>query len=292
MNKAIDGDFVAVDGSLEAAGAMVWWELSGPVLLEDMKEALEAEGWDETATPEPASLALALGRAAGAALASKRQLLRPLSKRGSWEIVQESVVSEDDDYVGDVVEGCQYKSVLKGWVEDGAIVLRGDPEMAAKVRALVPNYQATIEVTDFSSWLLDQAAACHAVALRSRGGFYFIPKERLDRWQAVKRVTRACSGHSLREISAMRTEEAVEAIMSAVTREVVASFSEMEEWMKKDNFSNRGANVVEANLEKAREKVELYSKLLGAGMESVMARHHQVVGALTAVRLALKEEKP
>lgn len=284
------------DAMRDSAGLMVWWELSGNVALEDLYEALEQSGFPESARPVPPSMEIALSRAVASALTSKRQLLRPLSRRGSWEVVLEQVASiELAD--GSKTERCSYSSRLRGSVErsgrgDGSPVpLLDGPDEDLKRQTLekLPYYQKVLTPDDFSSWLLTRANALAAVTLRVRGGFYFVPRDRVEGWKRVVDVVRACSDHRMNEIPAMRTDEAIEAIITSVRAEALRSVEALEEYLKQDEVSTRGLNSAERQAAATREKLGHYCGLLGRSVPDLEARIEKLSGAIQASRIIAKE---
>lgn len=325
------------DAMKDAAGLLVWWELTGLVDLDDLREALDEQFGAGRAMippdelelgkrmqPEAPSKEVALARAAASVLTSKRQLLRPLSRRGAWEIVLEKVelVSEDaatearlakmmassnfddDDFVTPEEraaqaigkrERCTYTSQLSGWVEraDGQrhIVIHGDEALKKLVLGKLGMYERVLTPTDFSSWLLSCANRLHAVGLRDRGGFYFIPKDRVEIWKRLVAVVQACSKHVCREIPAMRTEEAVEAILAAVTSETCAEMDRLERYLAKgDAMSTKGLNAEERAAERVRQKLVHYCEVLGKRIPDLETRLEQLTGAITAAKVVAKGE--
>lgn len=279
----------------DAAGLMVWWELTGMVDMDDLREALTQAGLDpEEYMPQAPSLDVALARAAAAALTSKRQLLRPLSRRGAWEVVLEKVEIVEAGASNAGTERCTYTSQITGWVEKAGetrhVVVQGDPTMRDQVLAKVKFYENVLTPTDFSSWLLSRANKMHAIGLRDRGGFYFIPRDRVDEWKKLVEVVRACSQHHCREIPAMKTDEAVDAILSSVSAEARAELDRIETWLQNPEHSTRGLNSEERTALKLREKLDHYCQILGRQVPDLEARLERLTGTIQAARLVKKGE--
>ncbi len=275
----------------DMCGLLVFWELTGMVDLDDLREALASNGFDaDTYAPQAPTLDVALARAAAGALTSKRQLLRPLSRRGAWEVVLEKVVAED----ADDRERCTYTSQLTGWVEKTgdtrAAVVHGDADLRDAVLIKVKFYENVLTPSDFSSWLLGQANKMHAIGLRDRGGFYFIPRDRVDEWKRLVNVVRQCSQHQCREIPAMKTDEAVEAILASVSAEATASMANTESWLAGDKASIRGLDAEDRHALRIREKLDHYCKILGRSMPDLEARLERLTGAIQAARILKKAD--
>lgn len=286
------GIMAVPDAMKDSAGVIVWWELSGVVDLDDMREAIDqADGGMnaaqlETWMPEEPSLVIALGRAASAALPSKRHLLRPLNQRGSWEITLEHVDLEEDQVDQTRAERLRHQRLLSGRVEDGKPVLEGpDEDLKAAVLGKVGFYKRVLTTTDFSNWLLVRAGDLHAIGLRSRGGFYFVPKDKVEEWRRIVAIVRACSGHAVYEMPAMKTKEAVAAILASLRNEATKQFNVVETYLAAGDSSTRGLNSATRTADELRAKLAHYSELLGAQLGDLDQRLIALTGAIQAARI-------
>jgi hypothetical protein len=277
-------DIVAVEGS-EAAGAIVYWQLSGSVDLQDLTDALGTLTVIG-APPSAPSMEVVLQRAAQQAVSSKRQMVRPLDKRGSYAFVEESV---------DGQSALKYNQRLTMRVEKAgldqppyAVVLAHDPEadepLQAQVYANVNVFKGLLTASDVSSWLLHVMEQVHGVGLRDRGGIYFIPNDCLALWRPLIAALRTVSDHKVFEIPAMRTEEAVEAILTAVRRDAEAALAEMEAYLAGET-STKGLNAIDRRLEEVRVKAAHYAQLLGVQLPDLQAKIVTLTGAAQAARI-------
>ena len=276
----------------ETAGAITWWELGGNSIMEDLEDALDAEGLtDDWIKPSAPSLTVALSRAASSALSSKRHLLRPLSKRGHWEIVYEMVFRTPTG-----TETLRYRTIVQGHVakENGVETPRirivdvdAGPDLKTAILSKLPLYQSTLCVSDISSWLLGIASSSlvSTVSLRQRGGFYFIPKDQLDFWNRVSRALQAASAHRVYGIPAMQTEEAVEAILSSLQREADTAMAEIEDYLAAD-VSTRGLNSSIRKLSEVKAKVVRYSGLLNVQQPALLDQAEQLTGLVQAALIS------
>lgn len=276
-----------------AAGALVYWSLSGAVELLDLEECLAAEGLDGAFVPAPPSKDVALYRAAQDQVRTKRDLVRPLgAKRQGYVFVSETPVEGSDkhlEYVERVV--C---TVVRP--KDGAAAVQvravtpGDQPLADAILANAHAAEGILLANDISSWLLWVLRKhVQAVSLRERGGFYFVPRDRLETWQQVARVVRACSAHQLYEIPAMRTEEAVEAILTAVRNEAADCMREMEGYLEGE-VSTRGLNSWERRLAELQSKLKHYSELLGVALPDLDGKAENLRGQLQAARIIVASQ--
>lgn len=293
-------DLVAVEQEMaESAGILVYWSLCGSVDREDLRWALSDEGIEEWLPPEP-SLETSAHRAAqtcaGSGKGDRRMLVRPLRRRGAWDIVEETVEKHDDGK-----DKLKHQSLVRVEVEqtDHGKQLKTEPvifspgvsDLAERIRKLTPALQSMLSGTDISTWLLsilDRRVS--AVGLRQRGGIYFVPRDQVDAWHRVVRALRSISGHQLFEIPAMRSDEAVEAVLAAVRREAQEKLQQMEDYLCSDKVSTRGINSWTRALEKVQEKTARYAALLGAELPDLEQKEEHCAGLLVAAQLK-KEEK-
>ena len=289
-------DVVAVPEDLrEAAGLIVYWTLSGLVDLQDLAERWKADGMPEDVLPQPPSLEEVLRRAAQAAVPdSRRMFIRPLKARGAWEMVSELV-----EVNGGGKERLKHTAEITGAVRrdkgcDPVVLLEdvraGSPVEAhpllAVIRANVVAYTGTLTVSDISGWLVGCAGQlCAGVPLRDRGGLYFIPRDRIGVWRKVAAAVTAAGPHRCYEIPAMKTAEAVEAILVSVRKETEAAMGEIEAYLAKGEVSTKGKNAYTRAAEEMGQKVEHYAALLGVSLNDMLERLVGLKGAVVAAKL-------
>jgi hypothetical protein len=284
--------FIAVPDILkDCAGSLVWWELSGLVNMDDMRESFDGCSWSHDAMPEAPTLETALARAAAHNLTSKRQLLRPLSERGTWEITLETIEKDEHTKRDRLAPN---KCIVRGWVEsDGGVkraVVEGDEDMKTAILAKVSFYQRVLTPTDYSAWLLQQAGQLHAIGLRRKGGFYFIPSDKLPHWKQIVAITKACSDHQMEELPAMKTEDAIETIIRSVRMEAFKQVEKIEAWLKQETLSTRGLNSSQKQAEEMKAKLEHYCGLLGKNIPDLEQRLERLTGAIQAAKIVAQTD--
>jgi hypothetical protein len=293
-------DLVAMQGAaeLETAGAISYWSLEGEVCLATLRDSLAIEGLEERLLPTGPTLADSLARGARESCADSRQLIRPLA-RGAWAFVQESVVD------GDTVT---HEQLLVGRVKsveapDGSkeqvidIQLARGMEMTDELEVLIERIKSATErqkgilsANDMSWWLVYVAKQLHAVSLRDRGGVYFVPRDVLPVWRKITRTLSEETAHKIFEIPAVKTDEAVEAILTAVRSFVAGKFKEAEEYLA-GGVSTRGLNALERSLDETHDYVDHYVGLLGTALPDLIDKLENVKGAMVAARIAHKESE-
>jgi hypothetical protein len=270
-------------------GAIVWWSLKGPTDLVDFQEGLDAHGLPVDWAPLPPRMETVATRAAASAARDKRQLVRPLKDRGSSDFVSERVLD-----AGEPSERLEYTAHVRVSVKtEGGTkhvlvtpTTADDTALAQQIAGAVGLYTGLLTPNDMSLWLLWvlNTKVC-AVSLRDRGGFYFIPSgEPLALWKRIAHVIQTVSNHVCQSIPAVRTEDAVEAILTAVRREADESISALETWLLSDDVSKRGLVARVKELGHLQAKLTRYGTILGTAMPDLEDRAVTVMGALVATK--------
>lgn len=265
---------------ISTAGAAVWWRLSGGLRLGELTQAWEDLGLDEGMLPKAPSAHTALARAAKE-LAGPRTLIRCL-QRGGWAVVHERPQQD----------GLDYNVSAQVHLRDGAcLVTPEDFDLADTVKAAFARHQQEVTQTDVSSWLAGLMKACKAVSLRDTGGIYFVPRQSLGDWHWMVQAIRAASNHVIFEMPCMRTDDAVRAIVDALTQEAEAEVAALSEELDKtiEGETKLGGRALDSRLAKAdrvKEKVASYETLLGTGLATLHSKLDAVRAQLARARLA------
>ena len=291
-------DIVAVDSKYaEAAGAIVWWDLSGTVDAMDFEDAWFDLGGDETRVAKVPAIDVTIQRAARAACRDPRLLVRPL-RNFAWDVQAENVQSDDAGNEGLKYETAVRIRVTKDEGVKSAAVTSADEangyfnSLRDSILAESAKFRAILTPDDISSWLLwvlrDEV---QAVSLRRRGGFYFVPQDRIPYWKMVKATLAQVSDHSLSEIPAMRAEDTVAAVLGAVRAEAEDVFKELDEYLGGEKLSTRGLNSVERRANEVQAKVAKYAELMGQALPDLEQRAVTLKGAAVAARLERERAK-
>ena len=290
--------------SSSVAGALVYWALSGIVDQQDLYEQAEIAELGELFMPEEASLETCVLRAAENCISTKQVgrkiMIRPVAKRNRWDLVEEQVVTTLGTNGEKDRESLKYTELVRIQVERQAdnsrtvsvTPSRGEEtELADQIKAMVPTFKGIMTANDVSSWLLHVVRGyVHAVSLRERGGFYFVPRDQMEKWKTVMGCVRAVSDHKLFEIPAMQSEEAVEAILEAVRKEADGQMTDLETYLAGE-VSTKGLNAWERTLELTQAKMERYAALLGVALPDLESKAETLQGALVAARIKKAAEK-
>ena len=276
----------------DEAGAVVYWSLSGAVSHEDLEYewCVMAELESDWLPSEP-SKETALKRALEQFREDRRGcLLRPLGKgRSGYVLVHEHF----DDVDGGKPS---YRNGLSAEILDGKLVVdlgaftSVDSDAHGEyVEATYKRYLGLLTQNDVSTWLVHLAQRVGAVRLRDSGGIYFVPRDVLDTWRSFVAAIRKVSQHKMFEIPAMRTEEAVNAILDALNAEADAALAtlnaDLDGWAASEQLKK---HVVETRTRRLRDvdaKLTKYEGLLGVKLEALRAQVEQVSARLVAAAL-------
>lgn len=290
-------DLTVVEGGSQA-GAVVWWELHGTCLVDELALCLEDEGLMRAdLIPKAPSPEVALLRAAQANVTSKA-LVRSTGPR-TWEAFEEKRIKDangNNRVVLDSLAVGQVNRTRQGHpVDPYPLVTAMGKNGERFVGAVIEDWEAykvQLCPDDVSSWLLGVANTkfVQAVSLRSRGGFYFVPNACLPFWRSVERAVHLSSGSVMRQLPAMKTEECAKAVLASVRREAEEAFGEMETYLA-SKVSTKGLNAVERRVAAVQEKIQSYVALFETEtLADFKERSDILVGALAAARLARDSE--
>ncbi|KKN38749.1 hypothetical protein LCGC14_0750120, partial [marine sediment metagenome] len=268
---------VAVTESMETAGCIVWWRLSGSTDGYALRQAWEDAGLPEDLVPELPSAEKALRRAV-IEQRERRRLVRPLEGTKGWAVVDEAASGDDLDY------SVRLKVTLN---KIGHVSI--EPEGAVgsdEIKAAYQRHLAQLAQTDISTWLVRLAARVRAVALRDTGGVYFIPREQVAQWRRMAGALGAASASRVFEVPALKSDEAIEAVLDAVAREAETAAEVMEEELAKENLGERALRTRTERCGAIEEKLSTYEKLLGTSLDALHDRLEVLQAGLATAALA------
>lgn len=268
---------------MKTAGAIIWWRLTGDTNAEALREAWEKAGLDKKLLPDNPSPTLAMGRACDKQ-ASKRRLIRPLPGGKGWAIVDEAA----DNTTGELTYETKAAVKLSG----GQLVIDATGLETTAVNQLRKDYeslQTYLTVNDVSTWLSKlMKPELKAVTLRDTGGVYFIPRDYVDTYRQMVSAIGEASEHQLFEVPALKTDEAVEAILDAVLREADQECTAMETELDTGDLKKRALKARAGKCDDLRVKVEAYEKLLGKSLPKVQQRIEDLKASVVAAELTVQ----
>ncbi len=272
-------NLIAVMDRADVAGAMMFWKLEGTVDLSKLRAVWIAKGLDEKWLPGEPSAKAAL-RLAMRSVSKTRRLSRPLADRKGYAIVTETAQGRDLDHTIDLRAGLKTSDV-EGSVPRLVIEPETHP-LATTIRAAYDAMETAIPSEVIGSWLsMKITTLLGAVALRDSGGVYFVPQDKVNTLTHIGQALSAVTGHRVFQIPAMKSEDAVEAILSAITAEAENAASKLETATDDQTLGKRALRGKVAACDKLREKIEAYETLLGRAMPEIQERVETLRSALT-----------
>lgn len=294
-----------------SVGRIVMWQLSSATVGLDALMAALTDAGSEAKPPTPVSAKVALHRAVEAVadtlggcealLLTAKQIAEDdparkkgyQRKRGDWAVVRKQKVAEDSTAAiypivatarlaaGDRIE---VDTTPDAVVQTGAEIremLEGAFDAAGKV--LAP--------PDVGSWLCDKLRALDAVPLKQNGGVYFIPKDRVAKWDRLVAALTKASTHRVHGIPAMRTQDAVDAILAAITAETRAECERMTKEIAEAGLGARALETREKETDSLLGRLERYEGLLGGRLDELRAAIEETRTAVATARMTLATEE-
>lgn len=299
---------VAVDEHVPSAGAIVWWRLSGRVDYDTFKAAWLAAGLSEEDLPTACSPATALRRAVDD-LREKRVLVRPLGRRkktasdkreGDEEVASRGFVVVRERVSEDETEELDHEKVAKitldvlGRVKVTTLRDGSADETARLLKTVTGQFDfhlESLDTGDFSSWLVRMMPRLDAVSLRDKGGVYFVPFHAVQKVANVVGVLRQVTEHVVNRVPAMRSDDAVDAILDAITQEAQDEAAHLEQDLADMKYGEVGFQNRVERCEAVDAKVARYEELLGRKLEGLRERLETIRANLTiAVMKTAKKE--
>lgn len=296
--KNPDTDLFIAQEASEACGAVSYWRAAGDVSIEALRAAWIAAGLDEKLlrkAPDPQSVL----RRAVMQQQERHRLVRSLKQRGEFAIVDEHVVEVPDGQPA-VPPTYSTRVIVSGAAGDFAtIAVDADCDEATKLHTTIgaacQTQRNLYDPSDITGWLVKLAYAHGAVTLRDSGGVYFIPKTAMDFWHRAATVIESVTNnqHRVFRIPAMRNNEAMAAIIDAITTEAEALVAAVEAEMMAtgdDALGKRALKTRQAQAEEMLRKVEQYEKLVDQQL-TVRGRVEELQAAIVAAALTGEGEE-
>ena len=142
-----------------------------------------------------------------------------------------------------------------------------------------------------SDWLVTLMPTMNAVGLRPRGGMYFLPRDRVPVYHALAEALHAATAHSLYEVPALQTKDAVRAVLDAITREAAGEAELMELALDTGELGARALKAKVRGCEAMMAKVASYEELLGQSLPELQDRLKVLNRQLTIAALQAAQPK-
>lgn len=267
--------YIAVDDA-STSGAIVFYSLSGGANCTATRAAWEAAGLPSDWLPEAPTPHAALGAAVRDAAGS---LARPIgARRGGWVIFREDGAIDSEGR-----RTLDHTPAARASIaDDGTLDVEGDAALVNQVRANFAHYLCHWTTNDLSVHVVATLNRLHALGLRDRGGVYFVPKESLSQLHTVREALKA--NVEVHLVPSLKSEDAVEAVLSALTTEVTAGIQSVFLDISEQGAKKLGARALrtrQATVAKLLEKATVYENLLGTSVDTLREKLGDLQAALT-----------
>ena len=292
--------FIAQEAS-EACGAVAYWRAGGDVSISALRTAWIDAGLDLKLLrkePDPKTvLRRAVLRLADRkkidATTEIRTLVRPCAEASTWAVVRE-VVTEGElpRYTTLLTIAYADTEAFSGPTFEATEDAPVGGETYEKLKTRVLSYCGAGDIydsSDITNWLVKMAYDNGAVTLRDSGGVYFIPKAAMTFWNKAATVIESVTNkaHRVFRIPAMRNNEAMAAIIDAITHEAEQLVALVEAEMTvtgDDALGKRALKTRQAQAAEMLKKVETYEALVEQKL-TVRSRVEELQAAIVAASL-------
>ena len=261
---------IALDLPSEMTGAVVYWTLSG-----DLDVGALAQVWGELDVawlPKEPSVETAFTRAMHS-FADKHVLVRK-HPAGGYVIVDESPLN------GKLV----WQERGHFWVDGGELVYDANDADADAVSTMFEAAKSAIAASDVGGWLVKLVDKLGGVRLRDTGGIYFLPRQSVATFRAVKNALASCTSHAVFEIPAMRSGEAIGAVLEAVRREALDEITTLQNEVQANEIGKRAVAGRQKYIIQLKAKVQSYEQLLGVTMGDIVTKLTTAVATHNSTR--------
>lgn len=285
------GQLVAVTDA-QGAGVITYWKLQG-----NTDQAVLESEWPLSANKlpsvpglEPALRQALFSIAKALSTTLKRFLVSPLSSKGAWGLVMQTL--ED----GDVLDHAQVGEwrIVDGAIKSSTTYQPGIDWVAVTEQIKDQAYQnIALNADIMSRWLSRVVYEADAVRIRDGGGVYFVPSgAALDKWRAMSKAVLAASLHTIYEIPAMNSDGAVKAVLDAIQAEADKESDSLENDLDaaragKPGYSAKVLARRDHHAEAVEAKLERYEQLLGVYMDGAKERLARIRAAMATHMLML-----
>jgi hypothetical protein len=265
----------------QAVGRIVFWQLAGSVEQAALARALEAQGAGAK-PPEEVSPAVALHRGVEAVARATQGEVHQVA-RGVWAIVGKGEAQETTSELGSIAYAIRSKARLSS---NGTPAVEGYSEQEIVDAFAVA--KASLSPQDISVWLTKQLDKLGAVALRETGGFYFVPQDVVGAWEEVASAVKFASAHKLYAVPALRSADALDAILGAVTLDTESACKEASRDL--GTLGQRGLQTRESELRALCERAGRYEKILGRKLDSLRGAIEKTQASVATAMFSLASE--
>jgi len=140
---------------------------------------------------------------------------------------------------------------------------------------------------DIGAWLVSYATKLGAVALRPTGGFYFVPRQKRQRWTEL--TAAIGTPHKFYELPALTTSEAVHAITDALAHEIETATQAIRDELADPNkpVGKRALDTRAETCKTLLQKVRNYEVLLETKMDKLCENINYLEVAIATAKVTV-----
>ena len=279
---------IAVDSTVQNAGAVTWWRLCGDVDVQRLFRAWDARGWSVDDLPTQPSNTSTLRRVLRDQFGGPRCLIQSLNG-SAYAVVDVAVVSTDTS--ARQIADAEYTTRFKIRLDEIDELLESDGLASSELAHLQTEYDRarnTYEASTLSGWLVGQVEQRKAIRLRDTGGIYFVPEGYVDSWRAFGEVIAEASASRVYEVPAVKNEQAVVALVEALSQELHARVAGLDQDI--DERGVRGLRSKAVRCEELAGKVRVYEALFSTKLDALTDLISRLNGRIVQAVLVAEAE--
>lgn len=266
-------DIIACDDA-RLAGRIVYWALNGTVEHESFKEACIAAGLPEHLLPYPPTSDRALKRSLDSFFESSKLVARAIKKVPGYSLFRETqqptkvrLTPELSVYVRET-----------GGILPALVFSPDDHPLCKEIRRRFISAIMEMDAVGVSAWLNKVIVEVSAISLRPMGGFYFVPRPEVPKWNAYLEPLRATSHHAFYSIPALSTDDVVQAVLDGLTAEAEKVAQEMSDELDMGSLGPRALKARVARCDEMASKFGIYEGVVNSKLDKL----REVFGSLQA----------
>lgn len=255
--------------SVSISGGAVFWSL-GATHRATLMDGLEAAGLGAFVPPERTPKA-ALQDALNELFQDRITLIRPLEKRDAFAVVREKRGQTANQYdtmlTATVPEGSDLVIVEPG--PDGPPAEFGDKFLA--VQTAYAKFKGIMPGTAVATMLVAIVESMNGITLRPTGGFYWLPDEKLTRWEAIAKIVEGSAIESS-QMWVMRTaadESTLKAVHDSVISHIGGAATKIEAEIREGGLGEKALTARAGASKELRRRLSEYERLLGTKLTDV-----------------------
>jgi hypothetical protein len=262
-------------------GATVFWTLDEWSSLDKIKNGLLDLGLAKY-VPEPRTPPAALKDALGEVYKLSTQLIRPLSAKDGFTVVEEGRGSDTNSYT--TLLTAKIDKELRITIEPYDSYVAGD--LASRFN----KHRGLLCAANVATSLVCLLDSLGATRLRPKGSIYWLPDHKLGEWQTIVDVFETAGTGRGNKVYLLRNPmdaDAIRAVRDAIVAEVSAEAARIERDVQSGELGERALENRKDEAEALRRKIGVYEDILGFGLTSLTEIVDKADGAACVAALTL-----